>query len=161
MKHSACESPPGGLLPRRCYRGHDYETYDGAVLLGDRLSYVDGRAMTCVALHDPVRRRGLWFRVEKNEVCEPVAVRLFAGREGDDSGVSLGVGCLVDETRLRRLLDVLSCARWAYSLAYPTSDDGDNSRAESQLTPSEGGWCAEGDWCAGDQARNCFREVKA
>lgn len=161
---------------RVCSRGPRYETYDNAVLPDDRLSYRDDNTITCIAMHDPSRRRGLWFRVIRGDAGEPVAVRLYAGREGDDCDVVLAVGYPIDSRKLREVLDVLSVARWGYSLAFPRHDDGDNSCAESRLCPHEGGWCAEdearcecaprrgwmqpvGDRCAYDLAHNCFREV--
>lgn len=127
-----------------CRIGGDCTTFDRELHDHDRPAERYGStvlpALTCVAMHDPARRRGLWFRVDTEHVGELV-VRLFAGREGDDSYVELREESVLTSHTMRKLLDVLSDARFAFGEGHASI--GDWSAVESRFAPNEGGYCAE------------------
>jgi len=119
-----------------CHLGHQRETFDLAIRPHDRPAD-DGRgALTCVAMHDPSGRRGLWFRTYRDG--GETIVRLYAGREGDDASVKLRG---LDPHTALQLLDVLSTARWGYELGHESDDYGDWSAVQSWFAPNEGGYC--------------------
>lgn len=134
----------GVLLDIACRIGDERGTFDRELHDHDRPAERYGShvkpALTCIAMHDPARRRGLWFRVDTEHVGELV-VRLFAGREGDDSYVSLREESVLTSHTMRKLLDVLSDARFAFGEGHASI--GDRSAVESRFAPNEGGWCGE------------------
>ena len=126
-----------------CRIGSDLSTFDGELYDHDRPAERYGStvlpALTCVAMHDPARRRGLWSRVDIT--ASGVVVTLFAGREGDDSCVTLHEGDPLLPITMRQLLDVLSDARFAFGEGHASI--GDWSAVESRFAPNHGGYCAE------------------
>lgn len=122
------------------------ETYDSAIRPHDRPA--DGRrgALTCVAMHDPAKRRGLWFRV--TDEGDGHLIEFFAGREGDNDYFSVRTGEVFDERDTADALGVLASARWGYELGHESDYYGDASARESQFAPHYGGWC-------GDTAERC------
>jgi hypothetical protein len=106
---------------------------DTACRIGDDLNTVDHE------LHDPARRRGLWFRSDKT--ASGVVVSLFAGREAGDSYVTLRECVPLLPFTMRQLLDVLSDARFAFVEGHASV--GDWSAVDSQFAPHHGGYCAE------------------
>ena len=130
------------LLDISCRIGSDLSTFDGELYDHDRPAERYGShvqpALTCIAMHDPARRRGLWLRVDTEHVGE-LAVRLFAGREGDDSYVELREESVLTSHTMRKLLDVLSDARFAFGEGHASI--GDWSAVESRFAPNEGGYC--------------------
>lgn len=56
----------------------------------------------CASLHDPNRRRGIWFRTP-----QPGVLELCAGREGDDYTALLEAGCALTSSDLQRVVSVL------------------------------------------------------
>lgn len=56
----------------------------------------------CASLHDPSRRRGIWFRTP-----QPGVLELCAGREGDDYSALLEAGCALTPNDFQRVVSVL------------------------------------------------------
>lgn len=125
----------------RCYLGDRHDTEDRAIVPLDRPAE-DGRgALTCVAMHDPSGRRGLWFRTDREDDGEgglETVVRLYAGREGDDVSVILRG---LDSNVMLALNLVLSYARDAYAESVFGDGFGDWSAVQSWFAPNEGGYC--------------------
>jgi hypothetical protein len=126
-----------------CRIDYDLSTFDRELYDYDRPAERYGSivlpAMTCVAMHDPARRRGLWFRAD--DTASGVVVSLFAGQEAGDSYVTLHEGDPLLPVMMRQLLDVLSDARFAFGEGHASI--GDWSAVESRFAPNEGGYCAE------------------
>lgn len=132
-----------GLRDHACRIGDVNTTFDRELYDHDRPAERYGlfvlSAVTCIAMHDPARRRGLWFRAD--DTASGVVVSLFAGREGDDSSVTLYEGDPLLPITMRQLLDVLSDARFAFGEGHASI--GDWSAVESRFAPNEGGHCGE------------------
>lgn len=126
-----------------CRIGGDCTTFDRELHDHDRPAERYGStvlpALTCVAMHDPYGRRGLWFRAD--DTASGVVVSLFAGREAGDSHVILHEGDPLLPVTMRQLLEVLSDARFAFGEGHASI--GDWSAVESRFAPNEGGYCAE------------------
>lgn len=125
-----------------CYRGDRYETEELVFRPHDRPAERNRGALTCVAMHDPSGRRGLWFRATEEGPGEYL-IEFFAGREGDDDYFALRTGEVFDERDTADALRLLVSARWGYELGHESDDYGDNSARESQFAPNHGGYCAE------------------
>ena len=125
-----------------CHLDPRRETFDLAVRPHDRPAERNRGALTCVAMHDPAKRRGLWFRATEEGPGEYL-IEFFAGREGDDDYFSLRTGDVFDERDTADALRLLASARWGYELGHESDDHGDNSARESRFAPLHGGWCAE------------------
>jgi hypothetical protein len=65
-----------------------------------------------IAMHDPVGRRGLWYRLREGFVVE-----LCSGREGEDAFARIKYDPYSD------LVQVLDYARYAYELAQEEKED--------------------------------------
>ncbi len=65
---------------------------------------------TLAAMNDPVRRRGLWYKVDNWQ--SPTVLEVCGGREGDDYYLKLELGQTVTNINLKALDNVLSTCRW-------------------------------------------------
>ncbi len=87
--------------------------------------------MSCVSMHDPKGRRGIWYRTETEatscmrtiatsdgqrsvETTYPAVtkIEIVAGREGDDESVTLRVGDTITLEMLYRLEGCLRVGAW-------------------------------------------------
>jgi len=159
----ACDESENGLLIVYCEIGRFCDTFDRTLLPGD-MPPVERKVMrgtlTCVSLHDPSRRRGLWFRVDGSRQLRDRVISLFAGREGDDSCATLREGHILHRVDVDMLLDLLGTARYSYSLAH--NSDGDESSLMSRFSPCHGGWCQDEtprcamiSWCDPARGSSC------
>lgn len=97
--------------------------------------------MSCVSMHDPTGRRGIWYRTETTPtICtrtlvtsegqRPIKstypavtkVEIVAGREGDDEEVTLCVGDTITLEMLYRLEGCLRIGAWMLEEAQGPGD---------------------------------------
>lgn len=90
--------------------------------------------MSCVSMHDPTGRRGIWYRTETTPTPTPTArgrsrrplavtkVEIVAGREGDDEEVTLRVGDTITLEMLHRLEGCLRIGAWMLEEAQGPGD---------------------------------------
>ena len=72
--------------------------------------------MNCVAMHDPVGRRGLWFKRVSDD-----AISVRAGREGDDAEAIITIGDTITREQLASLAECFEVAQYAYDITKETT----------------------------------------
>lgn len=93
--------------------------------------------MSCVSMHDPTGRRGIWYRTETTPTPTPTSdgqrsvtstypavtkVEIVAGREGDDEEVTLRVGDTITLEMLHHLEGCLRIGAWMLEEAQGPGD---------------------------------------
>ena len=86
--------------------------------------------MSCVSMHDPTGRRGIWYRTETTPMPTPdgstypavTKVEIVAGREGDDEEVTMRVGDTITLEMLHRLEGCLRIGAWMLEEAQGPGD---------------------------------------
>lgn len=121
-----------------CYRGDRYETEELVFRPHDRPAERNRGALTCIAMHDPAREQGVWYRCD-SEDGEPV-VRFYSGRDGEELSATLRG---LDRHAVWELNNVITLARDGYALGVDPCAWGDYSAFDSQFAPHHGGYCAE------------------
>lgn len=88
----------------------------------------------------PDGRRGLWMRVKRNEAGAIIEIEIAAGREGDDSGMTLREGEVITTDTLRMVEDCFTTLRFGAESA----STGWNAEIDTIPIPSPEELLAEG-----------------